>query len=53
MGAFVDIEIYADRYEDIEALFAELNEEDETEETNLPPIIIYTPPSDDDYKGAA
>ena len=32
---FVDIEMYADREEDLQALFAELAEEDE----ELPPVI--------------
>ena len=42
-----DIEVLADRYEDIEALFAELNEEE-----TLPPIIVDCPPRND-YEGEA
>ena len=37
MSTYLDVEVYADRYEDLEALFAELHAEDEGDE--LPPII--------------
>ncbi len=45
---YLDLEVYADRADDIEALFAELHAEDET----LPPIIVDTPPRND-YEGEA
>lgn len=44
MGAFVDVEVLADKYEDIEALFAQLAQEDDE---TLPPIIVDRPPRND------
>ena len=45
---FHDIEMYSDRYDDLEALYAELAEEEEGE---LPPIIVLEPlePEDDPF----
>ena len=36
---FVDIEMYSDREEDLQALYAELAAEDEGVDEELPPII--------------
>jgi hypothetical protein len=39
MGTFwLDVEVYADREEELKAVFAELGEEDKTDE-ELPPVI--------------
>ncbi len=46
---WLDVEVLADRHADIKALFAELNEEDET----LPPIIVDRPPHNDYENEAA
>lgn len=43
---FHDIEMYSDRHEDLERLFAELAEEEDGGE--LPPIIVLEPEPDDD-----
>lgn len=40
-----DLEMYSDRHDDLEALYAELAEEDEGE---LPPIIVLEPLNPDD-----
>ena len=44
-----DIEMYSDRYDDLEALYAELAAEEEDDE--LPPIIVLEPlePEDDPF----
>ena len=39
MDLRLDIEFYADREEDLEALFAELHAEDDRADDELPPII--------------
>ena len=39
MGLLLDVEVYADRFDDFEALFAELHTEDEGADEELPPII--------------
>lgn len=46
-----DIEVLADREDDLEALFALLHSEDEGG-GELPPIIVDTPPRND-YEGEA
>ena len=42
-----DLEMYSDRYDDLEALYAELAEEDD-EGDELPPIIVLEPDPEDD-----
>lgn len=39
MDLRLDVEVYADREEDLEALFAELAAEDDGADDELPPII--------------
>ena len=53
MSTYLDVEVYADRYEELEALFAELHAEDEGADDELPPIIQDELPVQDFWGEAA
>lgn len=53
MDLRLDIEVYADREEDLEALFAELAAEDDGADDELPPIIQDKVPVQDFWGEAA
>ena len=50
---FADIEMYSDREEDLQALYAELAAEDDGAEDELPPIIQDEVPAQDFWGEAA
>ncbi len=52
MDLHLDVEVYADKYEDLNELFAQLAAEDEGADDELPPLIVDTPPRND-YEGEA
>ena len=50
---WLDVEVLADREEELEQLFAALNEDEDREGESLPPIIVDYPPIWEDWGEAA